>query len=282
MQAYKDIIKNVLENGTKKPNRTGIDTISVTGTQLRHDMRTGFPLVTVKKTPFKTICVELEGFIKGIQDKKWYQDRGCHIWDSWCNPLKVPYNNNEDTKLKMAEERDLGRIYGVQGRDWINYKDMRTPIDQLKNIVNTLKTNPLDRRMIVTYWNPSDLDCQSLPPCHYLWQVLSDGKYIDLIFNMRSVDVGLGMPFDIAHYGMMLTLLSLETKLIPRWLVGNFADTHIYENHIDGMKEVLNREPYQLPTVEVPGFTSIFEWTYEQRKLNGYRSHDKISMEVAI
>lgn len=528
MQAYKDIIKNVLENGTKKPNRTGIDTISVTGTQLRHDMRTGFPLVTVKKTPFKTICVELEGFIKGITDKKWYQDRGCHIWDEWANPEIAPYGHSKEEQQKMKETRDLGPIYGYQLRnfnkpyrpipqittpftkdydstleikrhpvygeyviinsyyqsnkagtkrydiqfiksgykifgliesnlknnkfidpyyptvanvgclgdkdynssiknwkkfrkiwnnildrcynidsndyknygakgvyvsnDWLifsnflrdiqtlenwdkklknwneytldkdkysknsdkhysketcHWADLTTQclynsqfnkirainietkeelilenmkydcrkygftpscinrviqgvnkqhrgyiferienkeiyFDQLEHIVNTLKNNPTCRRMVASYWNKNQASKAALESCHYSWQVLSDGKYIDLIFNMRSVDVGLGMPFDIAHYGMMLTLLSLETKLIPRWLVGNFADTHIYENHIDGMKEVLNREPYQLPTVEVPGFTSIFEWTYEQRKLIGYKSHDKIIMEVAI
>ena len=310
MKTYKDIIQNVLDNGTKKPNRTGIDTISVTGTQFRHDMRTGFPLATVKKTPFKLICVELEGFIKGITDKKWYEDNGCNIWSEWANPSITPYGHDEESKRVMKETRDLGPIYGYQLR---NFNKPYTPIpqiislpkpqdinnmkydavfhraetkkkysDQLQNIVDTLKSNPTCRRMVASYWNLEQFDEMSLLPCHYNWQVVSDGKNIDLVFNMRSVDVGLGMTFDIVHYGMMFKLLALEVGMTPRWLVGNFADTHIYENHIEGLIEMMKREPLPLPEVEIPDFTSIFNWSYKQRKLINYKSHDKIALEVAV
>jgi thymidylate synthase len=146
---YFRLLNTILTNGRTKHNRTGVDTIGVFGEQAKFDLSEGFPLLTTRKLPFKSIMVELEGFIKGITDKKWYQDRGCHYWDEWCNPKKVAYGHDEDTRRKMKNETDLGKIYGYQ---WRNFNS--SGVDQLKRVVDTLKKNPTDRRMIVSAWNP--------------------------------------------------------------------------------------------------------------------------------
>lgn len=189
MKQYLDILKNILDNGTIKDNRTGIQTKSITGQMFEHDMSKGFPLLTTKFVSLKNVAVELEGFIKGITSKKWFQERKCHIWDDWCNPQVVPYGNDEATKAKMKAEDDLGVIYGSQWRDFqdpssVDYV-LGSGVDQLLTIVNKLKTNPTDRRMICMAWNPLALDSQALPPCHYSWQVLSDGKTLDLLWSQR-------------------------------------------------------------------------------------------------
>ena len=170
---YFRLINKILSEGIWKNNRTGVDCLTITGFMFEHNMSDGFPLLTSRKLPFKSTKVELEFFIKGLRSKKWLQDRGCHYWDGWCNPKKVPYSNDEITKNKMAAEDDLGLIYGTQWRNFIDPENNVNGIgiDQLKNLIQTLKTNPQDRRMIVSSWNPLVLPYAALPSCHYGFQV---------------------------------------------------------------------------------------------------------------
>ena len=281
MKQYIDVLKRILYEGKTKHNRTGVDTLSISGTMLEFDMSTGkFPLMTTKKMGLKNICAELEMFIHGGNSKKFLQDRNCHIWDSWCNPSKIPYSTDPETQKKMAEEDDLGKIYGYQ---WTNFND--SGINQLRNAINTLKTNPTDRRMIVSAWNPQQLNEMALPPCHYCFQLLSNEGYVDLLWNQRSSDFPIGVPYDIASYAMLLTLICTETGLKPGKLIGFFADSHIYVNQIDGVKEQLTREPYPLPSVKIlntkPGWT-IEDWHYTDFELIDYRCHPAIKMPVAV
>lgn len=289
MIAYHNIIKNVLDYGIEKPNRTKFNTISVTGEMFRHDMREGFPIVTTKAVPYKLVTSELEMFIKGITSKKFLQDRNNHIWDEWCNPKKVPYSKDDpELQAKMAAEDDLGPVYGYQWRHWNKPygtdSDVKG-IDQLKNIIDTIKTNPGDRRMICTAWNPEQLGEQALPPCHNFFTIICQGsnfEFIDLMFNMRSVDVGLGLPFDIASYATLLELIAKETNKIPRMLIGTFADTHIYTNHIEACKELISRVPKTLPKLKFNKFTSIYDFEYTDVDLIGYEKHPPIKMDIAI
>lgn len=288
MKTYLDIVRHILANGVRKQNRTGIDTLSVSGVMFEHDMATGFPLLTTKKMPFKTIRVELEGFIKGITDKSWYQERRCNIWNEWCNPKKVAYGHDEATKERMKAERDLGPIYGFQWRhfdaSYINFDSDYTGqgIDQLAKMIETIRKNPGDRRMIVMAWNPKALSEQALPPCHYSFQVLVTEGKIDLLWNQRSVDTMLGLPFNIASYATLLHLIAKETGLGEGKLIGFLADTHIYLNQVDGAKLQLEREPKALPRIITDPFTSIYEWTGEQTRLEKYESHEKIEFPIAV
>jgi len=301
-QQYLKILTNILFKGEKTENRTGVATYKVPPKMIQHDMSEGFPILTTKKVAWKTLKVELEGFINGVTSKKWFQDRGCKIWNEWCNPKKVPYDDKPETKEKMLKEDDLGAIYGWQ---WRNFNaesrdrqsasemfaaneraDIKNPygvgIDQLKNIVNTLKTNPTDRRMICSSWNPLQLDQMALPPCHYAWQVSVRGNKLDLSWNQRSVDAYLGLPFNITSYGLLLSLLSRESGFEPGTLTGFLMDVHLYENHIDQAIKQLDRNPRNLPTLEFEKWDGIFNWTHKDTNLVGYDPHPAIKAEVAI
>ncbi len=312
---YLDLVQKILNEGVRKENRTGVDTLAIAGAMIEHDMSEGFPLLTSKKMAFKSIKVELEGFIKGIRSKQWFKDRGCNIWNEWCNPQKVPYANDVETKAKMAAEDDLGVIYGVQWRNFIDprheikldngtrflYEEYANAfgVDQLKNIVKTLKTNPNDRRMICSAWNPMALGEMALPPCHLLWQVtVIDGK-LNLAWYQRSVDVPLGLPFNIASYGLLLHLLAKEAGLKEGRLIGFLMDTHIYVNQIDALKEQIGREPMKLPNVKTLDFKSpgldnpevtrgtiylydIFDWQHTDTTLENYVSHGPVKFEIAV
>lgn len=290
MKAYLDIVKNVLGNGEKIDNRTGIKAYTIAGAIFEHDMSKGFPLLTTKKTPFKLVASELEFFINGITDKKWLQDKNNHIWDEWAKPQKAPYGHDETSKRKMLEERDLGPIYGFQWRHfnapYERYDSgyVGKGIDQLKKVVETLKTNPRDRRMIVSAWNPLQFNEMALPPCHYAFQITVINNKLNLLWNQRSVDTMLGLPFNIASYGLLLHLLAKETGLKEGKLVGFLADVHIYENHIDGVKEQLSRDPnkYPLPKIETENWKSIFDWKAEDTKVLDYQSYDRIPFEIAV
>lgn len=292
MYKYLNILTKILENGKLKDNRTGIKTLSISGAMFEHNMSDGFPLLTTKKMGLKNITAELEFFIKGKTNKKWLQERNCHIWDEWANPVVVAKKVEEiekkenrkltrDEILKIQfEEDDLGPVYGAIWRDW----NQDGAIDQLKNAIETLKTNPFDRRMIVSAWNPNFLHLQALPPCHYGFQLLSDGEYVDLLWNQRSVDTFLGLPYNIASYGMLLLLIAKETNLKPGKLIGFLADVHIYMNHMEQVKTQLQRTPYPLPKVTIPDDTwkGIFEWEYTHFILEDYQCHPKLTGEVAI
>ncbi|MBU0471807.1 MAG: thymidylate synthase [Nanoarchaeota archaeon] len=288
MQEYLNIIKKILEEGKPKDNRTGIKTIAIAGAIFEHDMSKGFPLLTTKKVPFRLVASELEFFIKGITDKKWLQDRKNFIWNEWCSPDKVPYGHDAETKEKMIAEQELGPIYGFQWRHYgAEYKDYKTDytnkgIDQLKRVVETLKKDPTDRRMIVTAWNPIAQPHMALPPCHYGFQVTVIGDKLNLMWNQRSVDSALGLPFNIASYALLLHLLAKESGLKEGKLIGFLGDVHIYENHIEGLKEQLKRKQYPLPKIKTNNFKSIFEWKYEDTEVMEYESHPGIKFDIAV
>lgn len=290
MRAYLDIVKTILEKGERKENRTGIDTLAIAGAMFEHDMANGFPMLTTKKVPFRAVATELEFFIKGITDKQWLQEKNNHIWDEWASPKKAAYGHDVAAKEKMAAERDLGPIYGFQWRHFgADYENFDTDyagkgVDQLKNVVETLKKNPNDRRMIVSAWNPCTLGEMALPPCHYAFQVTVINGKLNLLWNQRSVDTMIGLPFNIASYALLLHLLAKESGLQEGRLIGFLADTHIYMNHVDGAKEQLSRDPnqYSLPRLQTENFTSIFDWKAEDSKPINYQSHPSIKFEIAI
>ena len=274
---YLRLLKDILNNGIEKEDRTGTGTRSVFGRQIRHKMSNGFPLLTTKKMPFKTIVTELLWFLRGDTNIKYLVDNNCHIWDgdaykayekwyenmSKTTPFEVPKKFTQDELIKAisldewhAEQfGELGPIYGAQWRNWGEYE-----IDQLTNLISDLKNNPDSRRLMVTAWNPDDLSEMVLPPCHYGFQVYTrkttreekitnPGKYraISLMWNQRSVDTFLGLPFNIASYGLLLTILAKEVNMIPDELIGNLGDVHLYSNHLNQAKEQITREPIKLP-----------------------------------
>lgn len=290
MQVYLDIVRKVLEQGERKANRTGVDAIATAGAIFEHDMSLGFPLLTTKKMPYKVIASELEFFIKGITDKQWLKDRNNHIWDEWAYPKKAPYGHTPQAQQKMKDERDLGPIYGFQWRHFnAPYYDFATNyanqgVDQLKCVIEKLKTDPNDRRMIVMAWNPLALQDMALPPCHYAFQVTVVNGKLNLLWNQRSVDTMLGLPFNIASYATLLHLLAKESGLQEGKLVGFLADVHIYVNHLDGANEQITRDPnqYPLPQLITENFTSIFDWQYTNTHIEGYQSYPKIELPIAI
>ena len=299
-------------------NRTGIPTIRIPwGATFTHDMKDGFPLLTTKKMGPKTIFTELEFFIKGITDKQWLLDRKCHIWDEWGNAdaWKPVFERNKlkeirklgaksmtperETELKnqaMNDCRDLGPVYGWQWRHWNGgYKfnpqnplenfDPKNPgIDQLKNVIDTAKRDPNNRRLIVNAWNPTYEHNMALPPCHYSYQILIHNNKVNLIWNQRSCDMFLGVPFNIASYAMLLLLFAKELGYEPGVLRGNLGDVHIYENHIPQVREQLKREPHKLPTMEIPdeNWNGMLNWQAQNGfKLKDYVCHEKLSGDVA-
>ena len=278
---YNSLLNEILANGVWKGNRTGVDCLSIAGYMFQHNMSDGFPLLTSRKLPFKSTKVELEFFIKGLRSKRWLQERGCHYWDGWCNPSIVPYANDEETKRKMAAEDDLGLIYGVQWRDFHDPLG-NTHIDQLKNVVDTLKNNPGDRRMIVSAWNPLALGQMALPPCHYCFQVTVIDGSLNLAWNQRSVDVCCGLPQNIASYALLLHLLAKESGLKEGKLIGFLMDTHIYANHVDGAKQQFMQDIYDLPNIHTKKFTSIFEWEHSDTELVDYKHSSPIKYVVAV
>ena len=282
-KTFQETLDLILTKGYKKEDRTGTGTISFPGVMIRHDMSDGYPLLTLRTVPFKSAAIELEGFIKGITSKQWYKERGCNYWNQWCNPKVIPYGTDDDTKKKMEECDDLGEIYGSQ---WRNFQDPQnlygsTVKDQLKDVVDTLKSNPNSRRMLCSAWNPLALNHMALPPCHFAWQVnVTDGK-LNLFYYMRSVDFVLGN--DLNTYGLLLHLLAKESNLKEGMLVGFFADAHIYLNHIDGIKELLSRNATgNLPIIKTDNFKSIYDWQYSDTILCDYNPLPSVKFKVAV
>jgi len=277
-EVYCDMLKHIIHKGKTKHNRTGVDTISVSGYMLEYDMSIGFPLLTTKKMAWKTLRVELEGFIKGITDKGWFQERGCSIWNEWCSPLKVPYGHDENTKKLMFEEPDLGPIYGSQWRNFNN-----EGVDQLSIAIDKLKNTPNCRRNIVMAWNPLKLNEMSLVPCHYGFQLLCNDGVLDLLWSQRSCDSFLGIPFNIASYALLLELIAKECNLKAGTLIGFLGDVHIYENHMDQIKEQLSRTPYFPPKLILSNeYDSIFDWSWDKASLENYECHSSIKGEIAV
>jgi thymidylate synthase len=288
MKVYHDIVQKILNHGFRKKNRTGVEALTIAGTMFEHDMTEGFPLLTTKKVPFRLVASELEFFIQGFTDKEWLKKQNNHIWDEWCSPDVVPYGTDDQTKIKMKNERELGPVYGWQWRNFgakymaFNVSPEGQGIDQLQKLVQTLETDPDNRRMIVSAWNPLDLSHMALPPCHYSFQVtVIDGK-VNLLWNQRSVDVALGLPFNIASYGCLLHLLAKESGLNEGKLIGFLGDTHIYVNHIEAIQQQLKREPRALPQIKTENFTSIFDWHYNDTVIENYDPHPAIKFEIAV
>ncbi len=279
-QQYLGVMKNILENGERKSNRTGTDTLVIPTVMLQHDMSKGFPLLTSKKMYTRAILVELEGFLKGITSKKWYQDRKCKIWNEWSNPI----SDNED---------DLGAIYGMQWRrfnqEYINGKPNEEALppsdesyDQLANIINTLQTNPNDRRMLCFAWNPLQKYQQALPACHLGFNIQHVNGKLHMTWFQRSCDYFLGIPFNIASYAALLEIICAHVGMKAGTLSGVLCDTHIYENHIDQCKQQLSNTPYDLPTIKFNDKVDIFNWEHTNFEVCDYKSHGTIKGDVAI
>ncbi|MEK6926974.1 MAG: thymidylate synthase [Nanoarchaeota archaeon] len=288
MDSYLSILDEVLARGEVKDTRTGIRTLSIEGAMFVHDMQKGFPLLTTKFVAQKSVRIELDGFIHGVTDKRWLQERGCHIWDEWCSRKIIPYSDKPEIQSKMLEERDLGPIYGFQWRhfdaEYNGYAKDYTGkgVDQLANVLKTLKTNPTDRRMLVNAWNPKQIDEMALPPCHDSWQLLCSNGKLNLIWRQRSVDVALGLPFNISSYATLLHLVAKEAGMQEGKLIGQLGDLHIYENHTFGVLEQLKRKPFDLPQIETKDFISVEGWTYDKTSVVNYKSHPKINFPIAV
>lgn len=292
MKSYLDIVNNVLKNGKLKGNRTGVRTLVVPNVHFSHNMADGFPLLTTKKMAVKSMAVELEGFIGGVTDKNWYQERNCHIWDEWNRP-KGTWEATED-------KTDLGPIYGYQWRRFNNsyngkqekvidytsvpegIKVHHFPTDQLVQIVEKLHYCPDDRRLVCSAWNPQQIEEMALPPCHLMFVVTHLDGVLNLHWTQRSCDLMLGVPFNIASYALLLELLCKEVNMKAGNLSGMLCDCHIYENHLDAAHEQVTREPKPLPTLELLNWQNIWRWTHEDIKVHNYNPAPKIQMEVAV
>jgi len=350
---YRGILGELVCNGREKGDRTGTGTLSKFGMQIKHDMSEGFPLLTTKRMPIKTIMTELKWFLKGDTNIKYLVENGCNIWNGdayenylkgghikWLKSFGIPYSKDEFVgKIKNDNEfaekwGDLGPIYGKQWRSWkteqFDYKPVAGHpnrmsasnfryVDQIQNLINNIKSNPDSRRLMVNAWNVGELDNMTLPPCHYGFQVytreLSDDekweqyiksglnieingtplelkhmgtpfypkslpqRAISLMWNQRSVDTFLGLPFNIASYGMLLLLLCEEVGLKPGELIGNFGDTHLYKNHIEQAKEQISRDSFDLPTIKLSNVDVLNgEFDYE---LNNYKHHPTIKAPLS-
>lgn len=273
MKQYLDVLKDIMENGVDKPNRTGIDTRALFVRVMRFNMQDGFPAITTKKLAFTQVKAELLWFISGSSDVKELQKLGCHIWDA---NAEAGY-----WKPKARFDGDLGRVYGVQWRDW------KTPdgkkVDQLAEAIRKIKEDPNDRRIIVSAWNPGELDQMALPPCHLFFQFFVADKKLSLMMVQRSCDTFLGVPFNIASYALLLSMAAHVTGLNPWELIISFNDVHIYHNHFDQVREQLSREPYPLPKLWLnPEIKDIDKFTMNDIKLIDYQCHPPIKAEMAV
>lgn len=264
MRQYLDLLQHVLDNGTKKGDRTGTGTISTFGYQTRYDLGEGFPMVTTKKLHYKSIVHELLWFLKGDTNIKYLKENGVRIWDEWAD-----------------ENGDLGPVYGYQWRSW------PTPnggsIDQIAKVVDSIKNNPDSRRHLVSAWNPALVDDMALPPCHTMFQFyVAEGKLSCQLYQ-RSADSFLGVPFNIASYALLTMMIAQVTGLEPGEFVHTFGDLHIYENHLEQVKLQLTREPKKLPQLKInPEVTNLFDFKFEDFELVGYESHPHIKGVVAV
>jgi thymidylate synthase len=321
---YQDLLQSILDYGVEKQDRTGTGTKSIFGYTIRHNMKDGFPVLTTKKMAWKTMVTELLWFLRGDTNIKFLVDNNCHIWDgdAFKNFMDTSEGDpdliwNQEQFINMIKTDDefakqwgeLGPVYGKQWRNWGNFfYDNPDPdgdgfrhlkVDQITNLINDLKTNPDSRRLMVNAWNVGELDQMVLPPCHYGFQVytrpttreekiVNPGKYraISLMWNQRSVDTFLGLPFNIASYGLLLTILAKEVNMIPDQLIGNLGDTHLYLNHIEQAKEQIGREPFELPTLnQFPTYEgsrpSIESYVVGDFTLKDYQSHPSIKAPLS-
>ena len=264
MQQYLNLLNRILTEGTQKGDRTGTGTLSIFGHQMRFDLRDGFPLLTTKKLHLKSIIYELLWFLRGDTNVRYLQEHGVRIWNEWAD-----------------ENGELGPVYGHQWRSWPDYKG--GTIDQIKNVVDMIKHNPDSRRMLVTAWNPAEVDDMALPPCHCLFQFyVADGR-LSLQLYQRSADSFLGVPFNIASYSLLLQMIAQVTGLEAGEFIHTTGDTHLYLNHLEQAKLQLTREPRPLPKMKInPDVKDIFDFKYEDFELIGYDPLPHIPGVVAV
>ena len=299
---YQQLLKDILDYGVEKKDRTGTGTKSIFGYTIRHNMQEGFPLLTTKKMAWKTMVTELMWFLRGDTNIKYLVDNGCHIWDgdaykNFVATIKQKHSIHYEpiekdsfiervkTDSEFAKQcGELGPIYGKQWRDW-------NGVDQIQNLIDQLKTNPDSRRLMVSAWNVGELDQMVLPPCHYGFQCyVREGKYLSLMWNQRSVDTFLGLPFNIASYALLLEILAKAVQMIPDQLIGSLGDVHLYNNHIDQAKEQLTRDSFELPRLKMnPIFLANLEHKGLDEAINGqvnfelegYQSHPSIKAPLS-
>lgn len=264
MRAYLNLLEDILENGTAKEDRTGTGTISVFGRQLRFDLSESFPLVTTKKLHIKSIVHELLWFLSGSTNINYLRENGVRIWNEWAD-----------------EEGNLGRVYGAQWRTWLG-PDGET-VDQITNVIEQIRNNPDSRRHLVSAWNPAEVDEMALPPCHYAFQFYVANGKLSCMFQMRSVDTFLGLPFNIASYALLTHMVAQQCDLDVGELIWTGGDVHIYSNHIEQVKLQLTREPYPLPKLIIKRKPeSIFDYKFEDFEFADYKHHPTIKAPIAV
>jgi thymidylate synthase len=271
LKNYSELCERILSEGVSRQDRTGVGTISVFGAQLRFNLQDGFPLLTLKKTNFQSIAHELIWLISGSTNIKYLKENGVNIWDEWAD-----------------ENGDLGPVYGEQWREWhVCYNDEfqldETVVDQLANVIEGIKTNPTSRRHMVNAWNVSQIESMALPPCHYCFQFyVAEGK-LSCIFNMRSTDVALGLPYNIASYALLTHMIASICGLEVGELIYSGADVHIYNNQIDAVKKMLKRDSFTLPKLNInKNITDIDDFSIDDFSLEGYNCHPFIKIPVAV
>lgn len=264
MQPYLSLLNRILTEGHQKGDRTGTGTLSVFGHQMRYDLQDGFPLLTTKKLHLKSIIYELLWFLRGDTNVRWLQDHGVRIWNEWAD-----------------ENGDLGPVYGHQWRSWPDYRG--GTIDQIAQVEEMIKRNPNSRRMLVTAWNPAEVEDMALPPCHCLFQFYAADGRLSLQLYQRSADTFLGVPFNIASYALLLQMMAQVTGLQPGEFVHTTGDTHLYLNHLEQARLQLSRTPRPLPTMRInPDVKSIFDFRYEDFELENYDPWPHIAAEVSV
>ncbi len=264
MYQYLTLLDKVLREGVEKRDRTGVGTRSIFGAQMRFDLSAGFPLITTKKTHLKSIAYELLWFLRGDTNVKWLQEHGVTIWDEWAD-----------------KQGNLGPVYGKQWRSWAG-PDGKV-IDQIAQVVEQIKSNPDSRRLIVSAWNPADVEHMALPPCHLLFQFYVAGGRLSCQLYQRSADIFLGVPFNIASYALLTMMVAQVTGLAPGDFVHTLGDAHLYLNHLEQARTQLKRTPYALPQMLLnPAIRRLEDFKYEDFSLINYEAHPHIKAEVAV
>jgi thymidylate synthase len=276
MRQYHELLRHILDKGTRHEDRTGVGTISVFGYQTRYDLREGFPIVTTKRVPFRWVAEELLWFLSGDTNEKNLSARGVDIWAEWATP--------EQTARFSREEGDLGEVYGYLWRSFGGDYPEMNGVDQMMRLIREIKTNPNSRRLIVTGWNPETCDNVALPPCHTLFQFkVESEKTLHCQLYQRSADAFLGVPFNISSYALLTHMIAHVCDLEAGEFVHTFGDLHIYSNHLEQVELQLSREPFPLPKLIMHRKPdSIFEYRFEDFELLNYRSHSQIKGAVAV
>jgi thymidylate synthase len=260
---YEDLLRLVLDSGAAKADRTGTGTRSVFGHQLRYDLSRGFPLITTKKVHLRSVVYELLWFLRGDSNVGWLREHGVSIWDEWAGP-----------------DGDLGPVYGVQWRSW-PAPDGRH-IDQISEVLNTLRRDPDSRRMIVSAWNVADLDKMALAPCHVLFQFYVAGGKLSCQLYQRSADLFLGVPFNVASYALLTHMVAQQAGLMPGDFIWTGGDCHIYDNHLEQVTEQLSRTPFEFPELRLRKASSLFGYEFSDVEVAGYQHHPAIKAPVAV